>query len=127
MDELKRQTRKLDDDVVQLTEEVHRLNARQDRTDKVWRWLVLGLALLLGLVGLVGFVAFRSENTASKVEAQRSELWCPVFARAVGNYNPPPEPGVKRDEYEQNYALIKRGFYEVLRCSNPPIHPQPPR
>jgi hypothetical protein len=65
-----------------------------------------------------------AENTARAVESQRSELWCPVFARVVGAYNPDSRPeGPQREEYIRNHKLMENGFYNVLRCSTPLVPP----
>lgn len=131
MDELKRQTRLLDDDVKQLTTEVHRLNGRADRTDRDKRWLVVGLLLVVGLVGLVAFVAFRAENTgreanrlALQQEQLRAEVLCPLYGIFLGAYNPDSRaPGPDRDKYIDAYGKIRRGW-SVMECTDPIVPPR---
>jgi hypothetical protein len=146
MEELKRQAAQLDSDVRGLhdstdknTEALNRVHERLDKGDRDRKVMVAAMIAAILVIFAVGFVAFRAEKTAGEVHDQRTMLWCPVFARAVGNYNPPAEPGPdateeqradyprKRADYEANYQLIKDGFYNVLRCSNPVIPPSPPR
>jgi hypothetical protein len=134
MDELKRRAAQLDIDLQAVdastqanTAALRNIREELERNNRSRKWIVAGLVALLALLLVVGFVAFRSEGNIRQAAAERTQLWCPVLARAVGNYNPPQEPGIKRDEYDQNYALIKRGFYEVMRCTNPVVPVQPPR
>jgi len=134
VDELKRQTRLLDDDVKQLTEEVHRLNNRQDKTDKIWRFLVAGLLLVVALVALVAFVAFRAENTGREAEqtaqAQeqlRSDVLCPLYGIFLGAYDPKsrdnnPDPEARR-KYEDAYEKIRSGW-SVMQCTDPIVPPR---
>lgn len=134
MEELKRQTRLLDDDVRQLTEEVHRLNSRQDRTDRDKRWLIVGLLLVVGLVALVAFVAFRAEQTGREArqtaDAQtqlRSDVLCPLYGIFLGAYDPAsrdksPDPDARR-KYEDAYTKINHGWV-VMGCTDPIVPPR---
>lgn len=127
MEELKRQTRALDDDVKQLTEEVHRLNARQDRTDKVWRWLVASLLLILALVGMIGAVAVNSWKTAQQQEQLRADVLCPLYGIFLGAYDPAsrdknPDPKA-REKYEDAYNKIRQGW-QVMKCTDPIVPPK---
>jgi hypothetical protein len=141
VDELKRQTRLLDDDVKQLTEEVHRLNARQDKTDKIWRFLVTGLLMVLALVGLLGYVAFRTERNAREqadlairqakaAQEQldlRTRVLCPLYGLILGSYDPNsrdnnPDPNA-RQKYEDTFRVIREG-YSVLECTAPLVPPR---
>lgn len=124
MDELKRQTRMLDEDVKQLTEEVHRLNSRVDKTDRDKRWLFVGLLLVVVLVGMIGFVAFRAENTAREQEQLRSNVLCPLYAIFLGAYDPNGRAaGQDRGKYEDAYGKI-RGGWEAMRCTDPIVPPR---
>lgn len=124
MDELKRQTRMLDDDVKQLTEEVHRLNSRVDRTDKIWRWLVAGLLLVVALVALLGYVAARAEQTARETDELRGQVLCPLYGLILGGYDPESRAeGEARRKYEETFAVIRDG-YGVLHCTTPLVPPR---
>lgn len=127
MDELKRQTRMLDDDVKQLTGEVHRLNDRADRTDKDKRWLIVGLLLVVGLVALVAFVAVRAQQTATEQERLRNGVLCPLYSVFLGSYDPKtrdknPDPAA-RQKYEDAFAKIRHGW-EVMGCTDPLVPPR---
>jgi hypothetical protein len=134
VDELKRQTAMLDDDVKQLTKAVHRISSRADRADRDKRWLVVGLLLVIGLVGLVGFVAFRAENTArvaaataAAQEQLRAEVLCPLYGIFIGAYDPHsrdnnPDPDAGR-KYEDAYQKIRRGW-SVMQCTDPIVPPR---
>lgn len=127
MDELKRQTRLLDDDVKQLTEEVHRLNERQDKTDKIWRFLVTGLLMVVALVCLLGYVAFRAERTAREQEQLRSDVLCPLYGIFLGAYDPAsrdnnPDPQA-RAKYDDAYRKINNGW-SIMQCTDPIVPPR---
>ena len=127
MDELKRQTRMLDDDVKKLTDEVHRLNDRADRTDRDKRWLIVGLLLVVGLVALAAFTAFRAQRTADEQELLRAQVLCPVYSVYLGSYNPAtrdknPDPQA-RQKYEDVFAKLRHGW-EVMQCTDPLVPPR---
>jgi hypothetical protein len=127
MDELKRQTRMLDDDVKQLTGEVHRLNDRADRTDRDKRWLIVGLLLVVGLVALVAFVAVRAQQTAAAQEQLRNDVLCPLYGIFLGSYDPKTrdknlDPNA-RQKYEDAFAKIRNGW-DVMQCTDPIVPPR---
>jgi hypothetical protein len=127
MDELKRQTRQLDDDVQKLTQEVHRLNDRADRNDRDKRWLIVGLLLVVGLVALTAFVAVRAQQTANEQEQLRGEVLCPLYSIFLGAYDPKtrdknPDPQA-RQKYEDAYAKIRAGW-NVMQCTDPLVPPR---
>ena len=127
MDELKRQTRMLDDDVKRLTDEVHRLNDRADRTDRDKRWLIVGLLLVVVLVGLTAFVAASARHTANEQEQLRAEVLCPLYSIFLGAYDPKtrdknPDPQA-RQKYEDAYAKIRSGW-DVMGCTDPLVPPR---
>lgn len=127
MDELKRQTRMLDDDVKQLTGEVHRLNDRADRTDRDKRWLIVGLLLVVGLVALVAFVAVRAQQTATEQEQLRNGVLCPLYSVFLGSYDPKtrdknPDPQA-REKYEDAFVKIRHGW-DVMGCTDPLVPPR---
>jgi len=127
MDELKRQTRMLDDDVKQLTGEVHRLNDRADRTDRDKRWLIVGLLLVVGLVALVAFVAVRAQQTATEQEQLRNGVLCPLYSVFLGSYDPAtrdknPDPRA-REKYEDAFVKIRHGW-DVMGCTDPLVPPR---
>lgn len=123
MEELKRQTRELDNDVKQLTAQVQRLNERADKTDRDKRWLIVGLLLVLALVGLIGFVTVRAERTAHEQEQLRSDVLCPLYGLILGSYDPDSRaPGAARDKYEQSYKVFRDG-YRALHCTPDQIVP----
>ena len=127
MDELKRQTRQLDDDVQKLTQEVHRLNDRADRTDRDKRWLIVGLLLVVALVALVAFVAVRAQQNTNEQEQLRNGVLCPLYSVFLGAYDPAtrdknPDPQA-RQKYEDAYAKIRNGW-EVMGCTDPLVPPR---
>ena len=127
MDELKRQTRMLDDDVKQLTGEVHRLNDRADRTDRDKRWLIVGLLLVVALVALVAFVAVRAQQTADDQAQLRGDVLCPLYSIFLGAYDPKtrdnnPDPEARR-KYEDAYVKIRHGW-DVMQCTDPLVPPR---
>lgn len=127
MDELKRQTRMLDDDVKKLTDEVHRLNDRADRTDRDKRWLIVGLLLVVGLVALVAFVAVRAQQTSTEQEQLRNGVLCPLYSVFLGSYDPKtrdknPDPQA-REKYEDAFSKIRHGW-EVMGCTDPIVPPR---
>jgi hypothetical protein len=127
MDELKRQTRLLDDDVKQLTGEVHRLNDRADRNDRDKRWLIVGLLLVVALVALTAFVAVRAQQTATEQEQLRNGVLCPLYSVFLGSYDPKtrdknPDPAA-RQKYEDAFAKIRSGW-EVMGCTDPLVPPR---
>ena len=124
MEELKRQTRLLDDDVKNLTGKVSRLGDRLNKVDRDKRWLIAGLLLIVALVALVAFVAFRAENTARETDALRGDVLCPLYGLILGGYDPNSRPeGDARRKYEETFAVIRQG-YGVLRCTNPLVPPR---
>jgi hypothetical protein len=127
MDELKRQTRMLDDDVKQLTQEVHRLNDRADRNDRDKRWLIVGLLLVVGLVALTAFVAVRAQRTGDEQEQLRNDVLCPLYSVFLGSYDPKtrdknPDPQA-RQKYEDAFDKI-RGGWMVMGCTDPLVPPR---
>ena len=127
MDELKRQTRMLDDDVKQLTQEVHRLNERADRTDRDKRWLIVGLLLVVVLVGLTAFVAVQARQTADEQHLLTAEVLCPQYSIFLGSYDPKtrdknPDPNA-RQKYEDAYVKIRNGW-DVMNCTDPLVPPR---
>jgi hypothetical protein len=127
VDELKRQTRMLDDDVKQLTTEVHRLYGRADKTDRDKRWLVAGLLLVVGLVAVVAIVAVVAFRIAKQQEELRAEVLCPLYGVFLGAYDPKsrdnnPDPDARR-KYEDAYGKIRRGW-EVMQCTDPIVPPR---
>ena len=127
MEELKRQTRQLDDDVRKLTDETHRLNERVNRTDRDKKWLVVGLLLVIGLVALVAYGTWRAQRTADEQEQLRADVLCPLYSVFLGSYNPAtrdknPDPQA-RQKYEDTYAQIREG-YVIMRCTGPLVPPR---
>jgi hypothetical protein len=127
MDELKRQTRLLDDDVKQLTGEVHRLNDRADRNDRDKRWLIVGLLLVVALVALTAFVAVRAQETATEQEQLRNGVLCPLYSVFLGSYDPKtrdknPDPQA-RQKYEDAFGKIRDGW-DVMGCTDPLVPPR---
>jgi hypothetical protein len=127
MDELKRQTRLLDDDVKQLTGEVHRLNDRADRNDRDKRWLIVGLLLVVALVALTAFVAVRAQETATEQEQLRNGVLCPLYSVFLGSYDPKtrdknPDPQA-RQKYEDAFDKIRDGW-DVMGCTDPLVPPR---
>jgi hypothetical protein len=127
MDELKRQTRLLDDDVKQLTGEVHRLNDRADRNDRDKRWLIVGLLLVVALVALTAFVAVRAQETATEQEQLRNGVLCPLYSVFLGSYDPKtrdknPDPQA-RQKYEDAFDKIRHGW-DVMGCTDPLVPPR---
>lgn len=117
VDELKRQTAKLDHDVVGLTREIHHLNRRN-------RWVTAALyAIAAALIAVVAFVAYRAERTATEQEQLRSDVLCPLYGLILGSYDPDSRaPGAARDKYEQSYKVFRDG-YRTLRCAPEQIVP----
>jgi 4-amino-4-deoxy-L-arabinose transferase-like glycosyltransferase len=127
MDELKRQTRMLDDDVRKLTDETHRLNDRADRNDRDKRWLIVGLLLVVALVALVAYVAIQARRTADVQDELRAQVLCPLYSVFLGAYDPRtrdrnPDPQA-RQKYEDAYANIRRGW-DVMGCTDPLVPPR---
>ena len=127
MDELKRQTRLLDDDVKRLTEEVQRLNGRADRADRDKRWLVVGLLLVVGLVALLAYVAVGAQRNATDQAQLRNDVLCPLYGIFLGSYDPKtrdknPDPQA-REKYEDAFAKIRHGW-EVMGCTDPLVPPR---
>jgi 4-amino-4-deoxy-L-arabinose transferase-like glycosyltransferase len=127
MDELKRQTRLLDDDVKKLTQETHRLNDRADRADRDKRWLIVGLLLVVALVALVAYVAVQARRTADVQDELRAQVLCPLYSVFLGSYDPRtrdknPDPQA-RQKYEDAYAKIRNGW-EVMGCTDPLVPPR---
>jgi len=129
MEELKRQTRLLDDDVKGLTSKVVSLSDRLDKIDRDKRWLVASLLGVVALVALVAFVAFRAEETgreaAQTAQAQeqlRAEVLCPLYGIFLGAYDPKsrdnnPDPEARR-KYDDAYDKIRAGW-AVMGCTDP--------
>lgn len=127
MEELKRQTRMLDDDVKGLTGEVHRLNERADRNDRDKRWLIVGLLLIVGLVALVAFGAWRAQKTADEQNRLISEVLCPQYSIFLGSYDPAtrdknPDPKA-REKYEDAFAKLRHGW-DVMGCTDALVPPR---
>lgn len=127
MDELKRQTRELDDDVKRLTQEVHRLNRRVDRTDRDKRWLVVGLLLVVGMVALVAYAAWQAQITAARQDELRNDVLCPLYGIFLGSYDPKtrdknPDP-MARQKYEDTFVQIRSGW-NLMQCTTPIVPPR---
>jgi hypothetical protein len=127
MDELKRQTRLLDDDVKKLTQETHRLNDRADRADRDKRWLIVGLLLVVALVALVAYVAVQARRTADEQHLLTAEVLCPQYSIFLGSYDPRtrdknPDPEA-RQKYEDAYAKLRHGW-DVMGCTDPLVPPR---
>jgi hypothetical protein len=127
MDELKRQTRMLDDDVRKLTDETHRLNDRADRNDRDKRWLIVGLLLVVALVAMVAYVAVQARRTADVQDELRAQVLCPLYSIFLGAYDPKtrdknPDPQA-RQKYEDAYAKIRNGW-EVMGCTDSLVPPR---
>lgn len=127
MDELKRQTRLLDDDVKRLTDQVERLNERTNRAERDKRWLVVGLLLVLGLVALVGYTAVQAQKTADDQAQLRNDVLCPLYGIFLGAYDPAtrdrnPDPQA-RQKYEDAFAQIRHGW-TVMDCTGPIVPPR---
>jgi len=127
MEELKRQTRQLDDDVRRLTEEVHRLNDRADRADRDKKWLVVGLLLVVALVALVAYVAVRAKQNSNEQEQLRNVVLCPLYSVFLGSYDPKtrdknPDPSA-RQKYEDAFTKIRSGW-DVMGCTGPLVPPR---
>lgn len=127
MDELKRQTRLLDDDVKRLTDQVERLNERTNRAERDKRWLVVGLLLVLGLVALVGYTAVQAQKTTDDQAQLRNDVLCPLYGIFLGAYDPKtrdrnPDPQA-RQKYEDAFAQIRHGW-TVMDCTGPIVPPR---
>ena len=127
MDELKRQTRLLDDDVKRLTDQVERLNERTNRAERDKRWLVVGLLLVIGLVALVGYTAVQAQKAADDQAQLRNDVLCPLYGIFLGSYDPKtrdrnPDPQA-RQKYEDAFAQIRHGW-AVMGCTGPIVPPR---
>ena len=127
MDELKRQTRLLDDDVKRLTDQVERLNERTNRAERDKRWLVVGLLLVIGLVALVGYTAVQAQKAADDQAQLRNDVLCPLYGIFLGSYDPKtrdrnPDPQA-RQKYEDAFAQIRHGW-TVMDCTGPIVPPR---
>ena len=134
MDELKRRTRLLDEDVKRLTDEVHRLNDRADRADRDKRWLIVGLLLVVALVAMVAFVAVRAQQASNAAQRNsdeqgqlRNDVLCPLYSIFLGSYDPKtrdknPDPAA-RQKYEDAFVKIREGW-NVMGCTDPLVPPR---
>lgn len=124
MDELKRQTRALDDDVRGLASKVGGLGDRLNKIDRDKRWIVACLLGIVVLIALVAFVAFRAEKTGRDQEELRNQVLCPLYGLILGGYDPQSRAeGDARRKYEESFTVIREG-YAVLHCTSPLVPPR---
>lgn len=138
MEELKRRAAQLDNDLVVvggkldqnteaiegLTAEQRRQRERMDQSDRDRKWFVIAILIVAMFVAAVGLVAFRSEQNIRRGEAERQQLWCPVFSLAIGGYTDE-QAAARGESYKETHRLMRNG-YALLGCTTPIVPPAVP-
>lgn len=113
----------LKEEVAGLRVDVRNLKVRTVRAERAsFRSGLVAMALLL-VVLLLGWNAYQQNLTADRLESLIQRSLCPVYALAVGNYDPSTRklnpdgsyPGSDREKYDRNNAVMARAYNE-LQC-----------
>lgn len=134
MEELKRTTRALDEDVKRLHDSVDQntlaltqVHRRQDRSERKNRWIVAGAVLLLGGFLMLGWVTLQQYETAQRLSGVVDKSLCPLYGLIVGSYNPETRAlnadgtlaGSDREKYIRSYEDPNVGMFaaaDALEC-----------
>jgi hypothetical protein len=134
MEELKRTTRQLDEDVRALHDSVdqntlalNQVHRRQDRSERKNRlFAVLTMALIGGFM-LLGWTSWQQHQTAQRLSSVVDKSLCPLYGLIVGSYNPETRQlnadgtfeGSDRQKYIQSYEDPNVGMFaaaDALSC-----------
>lgn len=137
MEELKRQTRDLSAQVLQLGDKLdantlalNQVHSRQDSSERRSRLLAMIAVALIGGFLLLGWVAYQGYRTDQQLGRVVQGSLCPVYALVVGGYEPDSRPlnpdgsyeGSNRQKYDVNHQVMKDA-YARLECRNADLVP----
>lgn len=107
-------------------QELGRRAVRSERDITRARWYIRGVAgaavLGLALIVVGGLLAAGQRDTDRRLaraiaeqKRTRSEVLCPLYGVFISSYHPERQPAAARAQYEQAFAVIRRGAV-TLKC-----------